>query len=98
MLDQTWLGVIRFNLSSRASNMETVNIYDAKTRLSQLVDTAAGGQDVVVARNGKPLVRITRLQAAKPAITLGLLKGRLVVPEDFDALLPAEVLAGFEGR
>ncbi len=98
MLDQTWLGVIRFNLSSRASNMETVNIYDAKTRLSQLVDTAAGGQDVVVARNGKPLVRITRLQAAKPAITLGLLKGRLVVPEDFDAPLPAEVLAGFEGR
>lgn len=78
--------------------METVNIYDAKTRLSQLVDAAAGGEDVVVARNGKPLVRITRLKAEKRVITLGLLKGRLVVPDDFDAPLPADVLAGFEGR
>ena len=77
--------------------METVNIYDAKTRLSQLVDTAAAGQDVVVARNGKPLVRITRLNPEKRAITLGLLKGRLVVPEDFDAPLPASVVASFEG-
>ena len=43
--------------------METVNIYEAKTRLSQLVDKAASGEDVVVSRNGKPLVRITRLDA-----------------------------------
>ena len=45
--------------------METVNIYEAKTRLSQLVDKAASGEDVVVCRNGKPLVRITRLEAAE---------------------------------
>lgn len=42
--------------------MESVNIYEAKTRLSQLVDKAAGGQDVVVSRNGKPLARITGLE------------------------------------
>ena len=78
--------------------MDMVNIYDAKTRLSQLVDAAAAGEDVVVARNGKPLVRITRLRPAKQAITFGLLKGQLLVPDDFDAPLPDEVLATFGGR
>lgn len=78
--------------------METVNIYDAKTRLSQLVDKAASGEDVVVSRNGKPLVRITRLESAKRRVKFGLLKGKLTVPADFDAPLPDDVLAGFEGR
>jgi prevent-host-death family protein len=76
--------------------METVNIYDAKTRLSQLVDRAASGEDVVVCRNGKPLVRITRLEASKRRVKFGLLKGKLTIPADFDAPLPDEVLAGFE--
>lgn len=78
--------------------METVNIYDAKTRLSQLVDKAAAGEDVVVSRNGKPLVRITRLEAPKRQIKFGVLKGKLKVAPDFDAPLPDEVLASFEGR
>jgi prevent-host-death family protein len=78
--------------------METVNIYDAKTRLSQLVDKAASGEDVVVSRNGKPLVRITRLDATKRRIRFGLLKGRFTIPEDFDAPLPDDALASFEGR
>jgi prevent-host-death family protein len=73
-----------------------VNIYDAKTRLSQLVDRAASGEDVVVCRNGKPLVRITRLEASKRRVKFGLLKGKLTIPADFDAPLPDEVLAGFE--
>jgi prevent-host-death family protein len=76
--------------------METVNIYDAKTRLSQLVDRAASGEDVVVCRNGKPLVRITRLEASKRRVKFGVLKGKLTIPADFDAPLPDEVLAGFE--
>jgi prevent-host-death family protein len=78
--------------------METVNIYDAKTRLSQLVDRAASGEDVVVSRNGKPLVRITRLDVPKRRVKFGVLEGKLTVPTDFDAPLPDEVLAGFEGR
>ena len=78
--------------------METVNIYDAKTRLSQLVDRAAGGEDVVVGRNGKPLVRITQLIEPKRRIKFGLLKGKLRIAPDFDAPLPDDVLAGFEGR
>lgn len=78
--------------------MEAVNIYDAKTHLSQLVNKAASGEDVVVSRNGKPLVRITRLEAPKRRIKFGLLKGKLTVPVDFDAPLQADVLAAFEGR
>jgi prevent-host-death family protein len=78
--------------------MDSVNIYDAKTRLSQLVDTAAAGQDVVVSRNGKPLVRITRLEDSKRSITFGVLKGKLKIPADFDAPLAAAALADFEGR
>ena len=76
--------------------MDNVNIYDAKTRLSQLVDRAASGEDVVVCRNGKPLVRITRLEASKRQVKFGVLKGKLTIPADFDAPLPDEVLAGFE--
>lgn len=78
--------------------METVNIYEAKTRLSQLVDKAASGEDVVVSRNGKPMVRITRLVAPARRIKFGVLKGKVRVAPDFDAPLPDELLAGFEGR
>ena len=80
------------------SALETVNIYDAKTRLSQLVDKAASGEDVVVSRNGKPLVRITRLEGPKQRIRFGVLKGKLKIPADFDAPLPEDVLDGFQGR
>jgi prevent-host-death family protein len=80
------------------ADMEQVNIYDAKTRLSQLVDKAASGEDVVVSRNGKPLVRITQLEKPKRRITFGVLKGRVTIAADFDAPLPDAVLTGFEGR
>lgn len=78
--------------------METVNIYDAKTRLSQLVDKAASGEDVVVSRHGKPLVRITRLEATKRRVIFGLLAGKVTLEADFDAPLPDQTLADFEGR
>lgn len=78
--------------------MATVNIYEAKTKLSQLVDRAAAGEDVVVSRNSKPLVRITRLKPGKRRITFGLLKGRIKAPRDFDAPLPYDVQAAFGGR
>lgn len=78
--------------------MDSVNIYQAKTRLSQLVDKAAAGEDVVVSRNGKPLVRITRLESVKRPIRFGVLKGKVKVSKDFDAPLPDHVLAAFEDR
>ena len=79
--------------------MKPVNIYEAKTRFSQLVDKAAAGEDVIVSRNGKPLVRITRLaDGQKQKIKFGVLKGKLKIAADFDAPLPGDVLADFEGR
>ena len=78
--------------------MDAVNIYEAKTRLSQLVDKAAAGEDVVVSRNGKPLVRITQLKDVRRPIKFGVLKGKVRVAPDFDAPLPGDVVAGFEGR
>lgn len=78
--------------------MESVNIYEAKTHLSQLLDKAARGEDVVVCRNGKPLARITRLEGGKRPIKFGVLKGKLRVADDFDSPLPDDVLAEFEGR
>jgi prevent-host-death family protein len=78
--------------------MDPVNIYEAKTRLSQLVDRAAAGEDVIVSRNGKPLVRITRLESDRRPIRFGVLKGKIRISRAFDAALPGEVIAGFEGR
>ncbi len=78
--------------------MESVNIYDAKTRLSQLVDQAAAGEDVIVSRNGKPLVRITALAQKKRSIVFGVLKGKVKIAPDFDDPLADTVLAEFAGR
>jgi prevent-host-death family protein len=78
--------------------VETVNIYEAKTRLSQLIDIAASGEDVVLCRNGKPLVRITRLESTKRRIKFGVFKGKVNIADDFDAPLPDSVLANFEAR
>jgi prevent-host-death family protein len=78
--------------------MAIVNIYDAKTHLSKLIEEAAAGNDVVIARGGKPVARLTRLESPKRKLRFGVLKGRVKVAEDFDAPLPGNVLAEFEGR
>lgn len=76
----------------------SVNIYEAKTRLSQLVDEAAAGDDVIIGRGGKPVALLTALKTPKRRIQFGLLKGKVKVSPDFDAPLPDDVLAAFEGR
>jgi prevent-host-death family protein len=79
--------------------MQTVNIYEAKTQLSKLVDLASSGTDVVIARAGKPVARLTSLKEEKRRLTgLGALKGKGWIAEDFDAPLPDDLLALFEGR
>ena len=76
--------------------MKKVNIYEAKTRLSKLVEEAASGEDVVIARAGRPVARLTRLQKAGRKRRLGLLDGRFKIPDDFNRALPEEVLRIFE--
>jgi prevent-host-death family protein len=78
--------------------MTTINIYEAKTQLSKLVEKAASGQDVIIARGGKPVARLTRLEAPQRKIRFGLLKGKVKVAKDFDAPLADDVLGHFEGR
>jgi antitoxin (DNA-binding transcriptional repressor) of toxin-antitoxin stability system len=68
--------------------MTVVNIYDAKTQLSKLIEEAAAGNDVVIARGGKPVARLTRLVAPKRKLKFGVLKGKVSVSADFDAPLP----------
>jgi prevent-host-death family protein len=73
-----------------------INLYDAKTQLSRLVDRAADGEEIVIAKSGKPLARLVPIAKAtrrKP----GVWKGRVWIAKDFDAPLPADILAGFEG-
>jgi len=77
---------------------EYVNIHDAKTQLSKLVAKAAAGVEVVIAKAGKPVARLTPLAPAGQVRKLGALKGKLSVPDDFDSPLPAKVLAAFAGR
>jgi prevent-host-death family protein len=79
--------------------MQTVNIYQAKTQLSKLVDLASSGTDVVIARAGKPVARLTSLDAKeKRLISFGALEGKGWIADDFDAPLPDDLLAQFEGR
>jgi prevent-host-death family protein len=77
----------------------TVNIHAAKTHLSRLVDAAAKGEEVVNARAGKPVARLVPFEAPKkPDRVLGTMAGQFMIPDDFDAPLPDDVLALFEGR
>lgn len=78
--------------------MRTVNIHAAKTQLSRLVEAAAAGEEIVIARAGKPVARLVPLDGRRGKRRLGVLAERLHVPEDFDAPLPDEVLDAFEGR
>ena len=78
--------------------MRTVNIHAAKTQLSRLVDAAAAGEEIIIAKSGKPLARLGPLVDRRRKRRLGVLAGKLRVPEDFDAPLPDAVIEAFEGR
>jgi prevent-host-death family protein len=76
----------------------TVNIHEAKTHLSRLVEEVAAGAEVIITKAGKPIARLTPISAPVRKKRLGLLKGRIKVPEDFNAPLDEATLAAFEGR
>ena len=78
--------------------MTTFNVHEAKTRLSQLLVAVEAGEEVVIARAGRPVARLVGLEPAAPQRHLGLLAGRFTVPADFDAPLPDGVQALFERR
>jgi prevent-host-death family protein len=79
--------------------MKTVNIHEAKTHLSRLVDQAAKGETFVIAKAGKPLVKVMALEAPAAGETrrLGFLRGHFVVPKDFDRMGEEEIGQLFSG-
>jgi prevent-host-death family protein len=79
--------------------METVNIHDAKTHLSRLVERAARGEAFVIAKAGRPLVKVVPLDTPETheRRRIGFLKGRISVPADFDTMGDEEIMAGFGG-
>lgn len=78
--------------------MTTVNIHEAKTHLSRLVDQAAAGEEIIIARAGKPVARLVALKEPKlPPRQFGSMRGQIEIADDFDGPLPDEVLALFYG-
>ena len=78
--------------------MEQVNLYEAKTHLSSLVDRAAAGEEIVIAKGGRPLARLVPMDARTAPRRLGHLAGKVRVADDFDAPLPNDVAGAFGSR
>jgi prevent-host-death family protein len=75
--------------------MATVNIHEAKTQLSRLVDRAAKGEPFIIAKAGKPLVKVSALDAPATPQRLGFLSGEIAVPADFNRMGESEIEAMF---
>lgn len=77
--------------------MQTVNIHEAKTNLSRLVEEVAAGGEIIIAKAGKPMARLVPLGVMPKRRQLGVFKGQLNIPDNFDAPLPDDILTLFEG-
>lgn len=78
--------------------MTVVNIHQAKTHFSRLVERAQAGEEIIIARAGKPVARLAPLAQPTRQRRPGLLRGRIRIAGDFDAPLPEAILRAFEGR
>lgn len=78
--------------------MEKVNVHEAKTHFSRLLDRAREGEDILIAKAGKPVARLGPLVSKRRKRRLGLLDGKFTIPDDFNDPLPDALIAAFEGR
>ena len=87
-------------MSTSKTKMRTFNIHEAKTHLSRLVDEAEKGEPFIIAKAGKPKVKVIRIDAddAKPVKRIGFLKGKIKVPDDFDTMFAGEIEKMFNGE
>jgi len=74
----------------------TVNIHEAKTGLSKLVERAEAGEEIIIARAGTPVAKLVGLKRARARRRLGVLDGKFKIPDDFNRALPASVSRAFE--
>ncbi len=73
-----------------------INIHEAKTHLSKIIDDVAAGHEVIIAKAGKPMARLSPLKPTVRPKKLGLLKGKMKIPDNFNAPLDEDELATFE--
>jgi len=78
--------------------MKAVNIHEAKTQFSRLLRRVAAGEEITIANRGVPVARLVPVPHENSPRVLGILRGELTIPEDFDAPLPDDLLDLFEGR
>lgn len=77
--------------------MQTMNIHEAKTQFSKLIEAVIQGEEVIIARAGKPVASLVAIRAVAPVRSPGALKGKIKIADDFDAALPDDVITSFEG-
>ena len=80
--------------------METVNIHQAKTHLSRLIEKAAKGEPFIIAKAGKPIVKVTAIEETpkKAVQRIGFMEGEFQIPDDFDTMFQDEIEAMFYGE
>jgi prevent-host-death family protein len=77
--------------------VKAVNIHDAKTNFSKLVQKVEGGEEITISRSGVPVARLVPIRSGKPVRDLGAWRGKVVIADDFEAPLPDDVQAYFGG-
>lgn len=75
-----------------------VNIHEAKTNFSKLVDAVMQGEEIIIAKAGKPAAKLVPITQAKPKRKPGMLKGKIHIKSDFDESLPEDMIDQFEGK
>ncbi len=76
----------------------TVNMHEAKTHFSKLIERVMQGEEIIIAKAGKPVAKLVPIEKSKPVRRFGLMKGQIKIAPDFDDPLPDDILAAFEGR
>jgi prevent-host-death family protein len=77
---------------------QMINLYDAKTQLSQLVERAAAGEEIVIAKAGRPMALLVPIKRRSAPRVPGALKGKIMIGPDFEAPLPDEIARAFRGE
>ena len=80
--------------------MQTVNIHEAKTHLSRLIEQASKGESFIIAKAGKPMVRVVPIEPEVPHVPqrLGFMRGKMRIPDDFDTMYADEIARMFNGE
>jgi prevent-host-death family protein len=84
--------------TNRSLVIHQVNIHQAKTQLSRLIELVAGGEEIIIAKSGKPIARLVPYVVKGAVRRPGTMRGKIRIKKNFDALLPKKILASFQGN